>query len=38
MYASCRCGTVRSFDIKIVKLEWHILWPSKIGEFEDGTY
>ncbi len=37
VYASCRCGTGRSFDAKIVKLRWYILWPSNIGEFEDGT-
>ncbi len=24
MYASCRCGTVRSFDAKIVKLGWYM--------------
>ncbi len=38
MYAFCRCGTRRSFDAKIVKLGWYILWPCLIGEFEDGTY
>ncbi len=37
MYASCRCGTGCRFDAKIVKLGWHILWPCKMGEFEDGT-
>ncbi len=37
MYASCRCGTGHSFDAKIVKLGWFILWPCKMGEFEDGT-
>ncbi len=36
MYASCRCGTGRSFDAKIVKLGWYILWPCKMGDFEDG--
>ncbi len=36
--ASCRCGTGRSFDAKIVKIGWYILWPCKMGEFEDGTY
>ncbi len=35
MYASCRCGTGRSFDAKIVKLGSYILWPCKMGEFED---
>ncbi len=37
MHASCRCGTGRSFDAKIVKLGWYILWPrwvnSKMGHF-----
>ncbi len=28
---------VRSFDAKIVKLGWYILWPCKMGEFEGGT-
>ncbi len=37
MYASCRYGTGRSFDAKIVKLGWYIFWPCKMGEFEDGT-
>ncbi len=37
MYASCRCGAGRNFDAKIVKLKWYILWPCKMGEFEDGT-
>ncbi len=37
MYPSCRCGTGRSFYAKIVKLGWYILWPCKMGEFEDGT-
>ncbi len=37
MYASCRCGTGRSFDAKIVKLGWYILWPCKMDEFEDVT-
>ncbi len=37
MYASCRCGTGRSFDVKIVKLGWYILWPCKMDEIEDGT-
>ncbi len=37
MYASCRCGTERSFDAKIVKLGWYIFWPCKMDEFEDGT-
>ncbi len=37
MYASCRCGTRRSFDAKIITLEWYILWLCKMGEFEDGT-
>ncbi len=25
------------FYVKIVKLGWYILWPCKMGEFEDGT-
>ncbi len=29
--------TGRSFYVKIVKFGWYILWPCKIGEFEDGT-
>ncbi len=37
MYASCRCGTGCSFYVEIVKFGWHILWPCKMGEFEDGT-
>ncbi len=37
MYASCRCSTGHSFDAKKVKLRWYILWPCKMGEFEDGT-
>ncbi len=36
MHASCQCGTGRSFDAKIVKLGWYILWAYKMGEFEDG--
>ncbi len=36
MYASCRCSTGSSFDAKIVKLRRYILWPCKMGEFEDG--
>ncbi len=35
-YTSSRCGTGCSFDVKIVKLGWYILWPCKMGEFEDG--
>ncbi len=31
MYASCRCGTGRSFDVKIIKFGWYILWPCKMG-------
>ncbi len=38
MYASCRCSIGRSFDAKIVKLGWYILWPCKMGEFENGTF
>ncbi len=30
------CGTGRSFYVKIVKLDG-ILWPCKMGKFEDGT-
>ncbi len=37
MYASCRYSTGRSFDAKIVKLGWYILWPCKMGEFENGA-
>ncbi len=37
MYESCRCGTGRSFDAKIVKLGRYILWPCKMSEFKDGT-
>ncbi len=37
MYASCRCGTGRSFDVKIIKLGWYILWQCEMGKFEDGT-
>ncbi len=37
MYASCRCGTGRSSDAKIVKLGRYILWLCKMGKFEDRT-
>ncbi len=37
MYASCRCGRGRSFDAKIGKLGWYMLWPCEMGEFEDWT-
>ncbi len=37
MYASRRCGTGCSFDVKIVELGWYILWLCKMGEFRDGT-
>ncbi len=37
MYASCQYGTECSFDAKIVKLGWYMLWPCRMGQFEDGT-
>ncbi len=37
IYTSCRCGTGRSFDAKIVKLGWFTFWRCKMCELEDGT-